>query len=159
MARVEGFEPPSTVLETGMLPLHHTHVLRHLQESNLRESFCRAPPNHSAKVPIEKKFRVFRAFCDIINTSESPNAFLTVSGIKIIPYSFTTSSLVGMGRLELPTLRVSDECSNQLSYIPICGTPRRSRTFNLLIRSQALYPIELSVQIVLCTGVEPVFHP
>ena len=111
------------------------------------------------KCQIKKKLRVFRVSCNIINTSESPDTFSTVSGTKIILYSFTHFFLVGMGGLEPPTLRVSDECSNQLSYIPICGTPRRSRTLNLLIRSQVLYPIELSVQVVLCTGVEPVFHP
>jgi hypothetical protein len=27
LAQVEGFEPPSTVLETAVLPLHHTHTL------------------------------------------------------------------------------------------------------------------------------------
>ena len=34
-----------------------------------------------------------------------------------------------------------------LSFIPY-GAPRRSRTLNLLIRSQPLYPIELEVLIV-----------
>jgi hypothetical protein len=37
-------------------------------------------------------------------------------------------------------------CSTKLSYFPLCyitGAPDRSRTHNLLIRSQTLYPIEL----------------
>ena len=35
------------------------------------------------------------------------------------------------------------KCSTKLSYIPKNGAPERSRTPNLLIRSQTLYPIEL----------------
>ena len=30
LARVERFELPTTVLETGMIPFHHTHIKRHL---------------------------------------------------------------------------------------------------------------------------------
>jgi hypothetical protein len=36
-------------------------------------------------------------------------------------------------------------CSTKLSYFPY-GAPKRSRTPNLLIRSQTLYPIELWAQ-------------
>jgi hypothetical protein len=39
--------------------------------------------------------------------------------IKIFSEKFF--DIVGIGGLEPPTLRVSDECSNQLSYIPLCG--------------------------------------
>ena len=34
MARVEGFEPPLTVLETAVLPLHQTRRWRRAQDSN-----------------------------------------------------------------------------------------------------------------------------
>ena len=35
MAQAEGFEPPRTVLETVMLPLHQTHVLPSLPAVNV----------------------------------------------------------------------------------------------------------------------------
>ena len=37
--------------------------------------------------------------------------------------------MVGPGRLELPTPRLSSVCSNQLSYGPIRGTGRRGFVF------------------------------
>ena len=78
--------------------------------------------------------------------------------------------MVGLSGLEPPTSRLSGVRSNQLSYRPLervkgiepsssawkaevlplnytrtikFGAPDRSRTHNLLIRSQTLYPIEL----------------
>lgn len=36
MARVEGFEPPLTILEIAVLPLHQTRKWRRVQDSNLR---------------------------------------------------------------------------------------------------------------------------
>ena len=43
---------------------------------------------------------------------------------------------------------ITDTCKEALIshlniLIPICGAPARSRTQNLLVRSQALYPVEL----------------
>jgi hypothetical protein len=45
-AQVEGFEPPSTVLETGMLPLHHTYVFFEvkIRIELILSRFCRPTP-------------------------------------------------------------------------------------------------------------------
>ena len=52
--------------------------------------------------------------------------------------------LVGKTGFEPATPRSQTECSTKLSHFPIFnGAPKRSRTPNLLIRSQMLYPIEL----------------
>ena len=53
---------------------------------------------------------------------------------------------VGMTGFEPVTLRVSDECSNQLSYIPICDSVG-TRTQNPYIKSVVLY--QLSYEIIL----------
>src|SRR5690625_5438319 len=46
--------------------------------------------------------------------------------------------------------------STKLSYFPFINAPERSRTPNLLIRSQALYPIELrALLMVPRAGIEP----
>ncbi len=59
------------------------------------------------------------------------------------------------------------KCSTKLSYIPLLsilsfyGAPGRSRTHNLLIRSQTLYPIELRALNILkkwCRGPESNRH-
>src|SRR5690625_540538 len=50
------------------------------------------------------------------------------------------------------------KCSTKLSYFPYFdknGAPERSRTPNLLIRSQTLYPIELRALMVPRAGLEP----
>ena len=51
--------------------------------------------------------------------------------------------MVGKTGFEPATTRSQTECSTKLSHFPINGVPKRSRTPNLLIRSQTLYPIEL----------------
>src|SRR5699024_4310351 len=50
------------------------------------------------------------------------------------------------------------KCSTKLSYFPYFdknGAPERSRTPNLLIRIQTLYPIELRALLVPRAGLEP----
>ena len=42
----------------------------------------------------------------------------------------------------------NDDFKTHLIILVLYGAPRRSRTLNLLIRSQPLYPIELEVLIV-----------
>ena len=50
----------------------------------------------------------------------------------------TKPAIVGIERLELSTFRVSGECSNQLSYIPICRRSR-IRTYGLHVPNVARY--------------------
>ena len=53
--------------------------------------------------------------------------------------------MVGKTGFEPATPWSQTKCSTKLSYFPrfLNGAPKRSRTPNLLIRSQTLYPIEL----------------
>ena len=53
--------------------------------------------------------------------------------------------MVGKTGFEPATPWSQTKCSTKLSYFPLFlnGAPKRSRTPNLLIRSQTLYPIEL----------------
>lgn len=51
--------------------------------------------------------------------------------------------MVGKTGFEPATPWSQTKCSTKLSHFPIHGAPNRSRTHNLLIRSQTLYPIEL----------------
>ena len=51
--------------------------------------------------------------------------------------------MVGKTGFEPATPRSQSECSTKLSHFPIYGALKRSRTPNLLIRSQMLYPVEL----------------
>ena len=46
--------------------------------------------------------------------------------------------MVGSSGLEPPTSRLSGVCSNQLSYEPISGGDKESRTLDLLLARQAL---------------------
>ncbi len=60
--------------------------------------------------------------------------------------------MVGKTGFEPATPWSQTKCSAKLSYFPISkyylnGAPERSRTPNLLIRSQTLYPIELRAPI------------
>ena len=48
---------------------------------------------------------------------------------------------MGLGRFELPTLRLSGVHSNQLSYRPLYNMLGKTRTLNFRIRSSALYPL------------------
>ena len=48
--------------------------------------------------------------------------------------------ILSLGRLELPTLRLSGVHSNQLSYRPLYMLGK-TRTLNFRIRSSALYPL------------------
>src|SRR5690606_35575199 len=75
--------------------------------------------------------------------------------------------MVGMTGFEPTTPWSQTKCSTKLSYIPnmsikiYYGAPGRSRTHNLLIRSQTLYPIELRAHIVYkrwCRGPESNRH-
>jgi hypothetical protein len=50
--------------------------------------------------------------------------------------------MVGKTGFEPATPWSQTKCSTKLSYFPF-GAPDRSRTYNLLIRSQMLYPVEL----------------
>src|SRR6476659_7339893 len=65
--------------------------------------------------------------------------------------------MVGKTGFEPATPWSQTKCSTKLSYFPyIYGAPERSRTHNLLIRRQTLYPIELRAHIYLkwCRGPE-----
>ena len=48
---------------------------------------------------------------------------------RSLPCPIRKLQMVGPGRLELPTPRLSSVCSNQLSYGPIRGTGRRGFVF------------------------------
>ena len=56
--------------------------------------------------------------------------------------------MVGKTGFEPATPWSQTKCSTKLSHFPIYGAPNRSRTHNLLIRSQTLYPIELWARLV-----------
>ena len=51
--------------------------------------------------------------------------------------------MVGKTGFEPATPWSQTKCSTKLSHFPINGAPDRSRTHNLLIRSQTIYPIDL----------------
>ena len=51
--------------------------------------------------------------------------------------------MVGKTGFEPATPWSQAKCSTKLSHFPISGAPDRSRTHNLLIRSQTIYPIDL----------------
>ena len=66
--------------------------------------------------------------------------------------------IIGKTGFEPATPWSQTKCSTKLSYFPLYGAPERSRTPNLLIRSQTLYPIELRAQrksMVPRAGLEP----
>ena len=54
---------------------------------------------------------------------------------------------IGKTGFEPATPWSQTRCSTKLSYFPIKNAPSRSRTYNLLIRSQTLYPVALWVHI------------
>lgn len=54
-AGVTRLELITTVLETGMIPFHHTPVLRLKLESNQHKGVCSASPNHSVIQPYVKE--------------------------------------------------------------------------------------------------------
>lgn len=56
--------------------------------------------------------------------------------------------MVGAAGFEPATPWSQTRCSTKLSYFPL-NAPSRSRTYNLLIRSQTLYPVALWVQIMI----------
>ena len=57
--------------------------------------------------------------------------------------------MVGKTGFEPATPWSQAKCTTKLCYFPIYGAPSRSRTRNLLIRSQTLYPIELWAQLLI----------
>ncbi len=70
------------------------------------------------------------------------------------PRNITLSVIIGTTGFEPATPWSQTRCSTKLSYVPnmltsnnkqtnVCNAPRRIRTFNLLIRSQTLYPVAL----------------
>ena len=72
--------------------------------------------------------------------------------------------MVGVGGIEPPTSRLSDECTNHLCYTPIIkkfvcyGTPEWIWTIYIRFRKSVLYPIELQGYIqymVSGGGIEP----
>ena len=62
------------------------------------------------------------------------------------PENHISSLPIGKTGFEPATPWSQTRCSTKLSYFPK-SAPRRSRTFNLLIRSQTLYPIALWVHV------------
>jgi hypothetical protein len=52
-------------------------------------------------------------------------SFLRTAALQSVAYQ---RRLVGLGRLELPTPRLSSVCSNQLSYRPVIQDPRFSNS-------------------------------
>ena len=67
--------------------------------------------------------------------------------------------MVGKTGFEPATPWSQTRCSTKLSHFPnFYGAPKRSRTPNLLIRSQTLYPIELWALLSWCLGPESNRH-
>ena len=67
--------------------------------------------------------------------------------------------MVGKTGFEPATPWSQTRCSTKLSHFPnFYGAPKRSRTPNLLIRSQTLYPIELWALFSWCLGPESNRH-
>ena len=78
---------------------------------------------------------------------------------EVLPLNYTRIiEMVGKTGFEPAAPWSQTKCSTKLSYFPPTNAPERSRTPNLLIRSQTLYPIELRAQktMVPRTGIEPV---
>ncbi len=86
----------------------------------------------------------------------------------VLPLNYTRIiifSMVGKTGFEPATPWSQTKCSTKLSHFPfdrlkenvLIGAPERSRTPNLLIRSQTLYPIELRAHVFLVRsrGLEP----
>ena len=69
--------------------------------------------------------------------------------------------MVGKTGFEPATPWSQTKCSTKLSHFPFYGAPDRSRTHNLLIRSQTIYPIDLRAhrlsikKMVAPAGIEP----
>ena len=69
--------------------------------------------------------------------------------------------MVGKTGFEPATPWSQTKCTTKLCYFPISGAPDRSRTHNLLIRSQTIYPIDLrahtefTIKMVALGGIEP----
>lgn len=62
-------------------------------------------------------------------TKPQGSATIHIACHSIIPNPHSHMQMVGPGRLELPTPRLSSVCSNQLSYGPIRETGRRGFVF------------------------------
>jgi hypothetical protein len=61
----------------------------------------------------------------------------------VLPLNYTRIMMVGKTGFEPATPWSQTRCSTKLSHFPKYGVPGETRTPNLLIRSQTLYPIEL----------------
>jgi hypothetical protein len=62
---------------------------------------------------------------------EARSGFGLVEGVRVLPSSKGPTKMVGLGRLELPTSRLSSARSNQLSYKP------KSRGSRIVSRSRS----------------------
>ena len=118
LARVERFELPSTVLETGMLPLHHTHVFfvipnglepltpslkvrcsNQLSYEVILTFFC--------TIKLFTLLSIFYFIVEIVGYDPTPLDFQSSASTKL-----ASSPYVGMIRFELITFRVSGGCSH-----------------------------------------------
>jgi hypothetical protein len=106
--------------------------LRRVQDSNLCESFCRASYNHSNNPPLCSPIRIRTQTPKSVASCANPlhhrtictggrNRTLSQRFWRPLCYRYTTPVCVGIVGIEPTTFRVSGECSNQLSYIPIGG--------------------------------------
>src|SRR3954449_12685102 len=113
-------------------------------------SYRTAPPRDNRNIKLMEEEEGF----------EPPRGMTRLSVFKTDPFSQTwvflqmiyKRMMVGKTGFEPATPWSQTKCSTKLSYFPlkldhfrrvISGAPDRGRTYNLLIRSQMLYPVEL----------------
>ena len=125
MAQVEGIEPSSSVLETDVLPLHHTHIIVvsvvGFEPTTLcSQSKCATRLRYTENLFTCTYLRICR-YAHGDETSPPNIVFLSRKIVGTISSTFVSPKkfVVGLGRLELPTSRLSGERSNQLSYRPM----------------------------------------
>lgn len=105
-------------------------MLRCVLDSNQCKRFCRPPPSHSDNSPYCSFSRTRTYTLTFVVLCDNPFHYETIctglqtrtviKGFGDLHATIAPNRMcVGIKRIELLTFRVSGECSNQLSYIPI----------------------------------------
>ena len=114
--------------------------MRWVQDLNLCKRFCRPSPSHSDNSPYCSFSRTRTYTLTFVVLCDNPFHYETICtqwrnwtlsfgfGDQLAAIAY--HALVGIKRIELLTFRVSGECSNQLSYIPM-RWECRIRTYGL----------------------------
>ena len=136
-----GIEPTHKVPQTFALPLGYAQHMREIQDLNLCEWVCNPPPRLSTNFPYCSFSRTRTYTLTFVVLCDNPFHYETIctglqtrtviKGFGDLHATIAPNRMcVGIKRIELLTFRVSGECSNQLSYIPMCWECR-IRTYGL----------------------------